>query len=422
MSYLGIAETVITATPGQERDFLRQLRQSRARTGQGGFASGWIAALGYEFGVSLLGLTPAADTLPSAFALRLDAVIAIDHRTGRAELRGRSDADLDAWIDAYGHTLRSTFSEPERGERPAPRGHPAQTAAAAEMPSAPRWRHSDDDYLARVDACRDMIRDGEAYVLCLTDTATVTGVHRTPREIYLQLRAHGAAVRGGIIATEGRALVSASPERFLSVTDVAGRRRIATHPIKGTRPRGTTPEQDAALADELVSDPKERAENLMIVDLMRNDFSAVCDPATISVSGFLRVESHPHVHQLVSSVVGALNEEAGIDDVILACFPGGSMMGTPKRRAVELLQRLEAGSRGLYSGCFGWIDDGGAAELAMTIRGIELRADPPTGTTTALVGAGGGITFDSVAQRELAEKKLKAQALLAALDWPARLP
>lgn len=231
-----------------------------------------------------------------------------------------------------------------------------------------------------------------------------------------------------IVAGE-RALVSASPERFLSAypldrggdgIDRGGGRGlgIATHPIKGTRMRGGDPARDAELAAELRADPKERAENLMIVDLMRNDLSRVCAVGTVAVDGFLRVESHPHVHQLVSTVRGVLAEGADIRDAIACCFPGGSMTGAPKRSSVDILAGLEPGPRGLYSGCFGWIDDGGAAELAMTIRSVELRGIGGA-SPRALVGAGGGVTADSDPDRELAEKHLKARPLLAVLARPA---
>uniref|UniRef100_UPI003A85DEEF anthranilate synthase component I family protein n=1 Tax=Leucobacter sp. BZR 635 TaxID=3378705 RepID=UPI003A85DEEF len=255
----------------------------------------------------------------------------------------------------------------------------------------------------------------DAYVLCLTDTVE-RETELSPLELYERLR--GGAVRGGVISIPGRALVSASPERFLSVRDGT----VSTHPIKGTRPRGQSPEQDSALAAELAADPKERAENLMIVDLMRNDLARVCEVGSVRVERFLAVETHPRVHQLVSTVAGELRADLDVCDAIAACFPGGSMTGAPKRSAVEILAGLEAGPRGLYSGCFGWIDDSGDAELAMTIRGIELRREPSDGgawgdgaTARAFVGAGGGITIDSDPVAERRERDLKAAAMLAIL-------
>ena len=153
----------------------------------------------------------------------------------------------------------------------------------------------------------------------------------------------------------------------------------------------------------------------MIVDLMRNDLSRVCAPESVRTEGFQRVESHPHVHQLVSTVTGTLRPGLDVFDAIESCFPGGSMTGAPKRRAVEILAAVEGAPRGLYAGCFGWIDRGGAAELAMTIRSVELRGGGIL-PGMALIGAGGGITIDSDPTRELAESRLKARAALAALQ------
>ena len=397
VSYFGVAEQVLEAQPGAEREFLAGLGEARALAAgasDGAFHTGWVAALSYEFGVAFAGVTPAADDVAPAFALRLDVVLAL---TGdRLELRADTAEAIEAWLARYARVLDT------QGAR--------ETARQRGTAAAPaRWRRSGADYAEQVAACQRSIAAGDAYVLCLTDTATREG-RFDPVDIYARLRAPGAATRGGVIVAGDRALVSASPERFLSVRG----RRVATHPIKGTRPRGHDAASDRALAAELAADPKERAENLMIVDLMRNDLSRVCDAGSVGVRAFLQVEVHPHVHQLVSSIEGRLREGLGAIDAVAACFPGGSMTGAPKRRAIELLAVLEAGPRGLYSGCFGWFDDAGDAELAMTIRGVELRGllSP---TQRALVGAGGGVTTDSDPAREVAEKDLKAASILAAL-------
>lgn len=526
-SYLGAATEVRTAVPGREREFLDELRaadhvlgsppEARFRSDtapapgstpeplsaalenpspdlealagedsiRGGFHSGWVTVFGYEFGVALLGLEPARDDAAPAFALRTSAVLAIDHTSGRAELRGANAEQIDAWAAELqaaspgGSTWERESSPvrvpPDRHDAPERRvaSQLREALVVREIPSGlevsddASWRCSDDEYLARIDACKEAIADGEAYVLCLTDTATALG-NLDPLELYERLRGSGAATRGGVIVAGERALVSASPERFLSARRTRhGRRTVTTHPIKGTRPRGATPEADTAFAAALAADPKERAENLMIVDLMRNDLSRVCEPGTVRVDGFLRVETYPHVHQLVSTVSGTLRAGAGgaessgadVFEAITACFPGGSMTGAPKHRAVEILSALEQGPRGLYSGCFGWIDSGGDAELAMTIRSVELRRalDDAEGTGHAedsentggteeaeaargtgrsgapgeaeragrlwetRVGAGGGITADSFPAQELAEKHLKAMPLLSLLG-EHRLP
>ena len=432
-SLLGIAAEVRVAERGREREFLEGLRDDAgdaagdpaddpAASSRG--MQRWVVALGYEFGQALLGLDPAPDDAAPAVALRLDAALVLDHARGVTELRAPSEAEIDDWLAHYGAVLTPHAStlpgesalpidmSAEHLERP----ERAAGARRGDAETAAGWRKIPAEYQAEVEACRAAIRDGDAYVLCLTDTAETPAAGVDPLDLYLRLRRdRDPAVRGGVLVAGERALVSASPERFLSVTGS----RIATHPIKGTRPRGATPEEDARLAAELGADPKERAENLMIVDLMRNDLSRVCEPGTVATTGFLRVETHPYVHQLVSTVEGRLTPGLDAIDAIEACFPGGSMTGAPKRRAVEILRDLEGGSRGLYSGCFGWLGADGdgisEAELAMTIRSVELRG-LGTLTATARVGAGGGITIDSDPAREEAERRLKAAPLLRALS------
>ncbi|WP_209704118.1 anthranilate synthase component I family protein [Leucobacter exalbidus] len=421
VSYFGATEHIIECARGSERKFLTHLRNEQDRRyrrdghshrhshedPQGsipatavrdGFHGGWVTALSYEFGVALTDLTPAIDDEPPAFALRLDAVLALTGDT--LELRAHTHEALAAGIQYYA----SVIARARRGMRSQVR---ADTAHLAQTDIA--WRRSGAAYETQVAKCQQAITAGDAYVICLTDSARTNG-HFDPIDIYTRLRRLGTATRGGIISTGHRALISASPERFLSVRN----REISTHPIKGTRPRDADSNRDQALAAELANDPKERAENLMIVDLMRNDLSRVCAPGSVGVREFLRVEQHPHVHQLVSTVAGQLADGLDVFDAIAACFPAGSMTGAPKRRAMQLLGELEAAPRGLYAGCFGWLDDGGDAELAMTIRGVELRGLAGA-RQTALVGAGGGITADSDPASEHAEKDLKAAAVLAAL-------
>lgn len=427
VSYFGVTERVLVAAHGREQEFLDQLRDSAPPEdlapsvspsaslrdeAPGAFRAGWVTALSYEFGVALLGLDPATDDAAPGFALRLDAVLVLIE--DRLELRANTEADIEAWLASFGPLLeadnkpgsRLNASSPESATKGPATKEPVTTEPAA---TEPQWRRSGADYAAQVAACQRAIAAGDAYVMCLTDSARIEG-RFDPVDIYARLRRSGTATRGGVICAGDRALVSASPERFLSVSG----REILTHPIKGTRPRSADAARDRALAAELAADPKEQAENLMIVDLMRNDLSRVCDAGSVGVRSFLKVEQHPHVHQLVSTVVGCLTAGRGAVDALEACFPGGSMTGAPKRRVVELLGALEAGPRGLYSGCFGWIDDSGDAELAMTIRGVELRGLSEQ-NQVALVGAGGGVTADSDPERERAEKDLKAASILTAL-------
>ncbi len=382
-SYLGTGDEVLVAQAGREHEFLETLRGRQVSRGASKpatheFRSGWVVAFSYEFGVNLMGAPSAQGSGgPLAIAMRVDSVASVEARAFETDPLG------------------------------------AGTSNRAAVPYT--WRSSTDEYERQVEACKAAIHRGDAYVLCLTDTAesTVEGSY-PPLSLYERLRASSHATRGGVIVAGEHALVSASPERFLSVRG----RRVSTHPIKGTRPRGSTPVSDSELAAELANDTKERAENLMIVDLMRNDLSRVCEIGSVSVDRFLEVETHARVHQLVSTVSGELAPDRDVFDALITCFPGGSMTGAPKRSAVTILSELERGPRGLYSGCFGWIDDSGDAELAMTIRGVQLRSllgSNFSGGAQVLVGAGGGITADSDAKRERAERDLKAAAVLAAI-------
>ncbi len=271
-------------------------------------------------------------------------------------------------------------------------------------------RHTPDEYAALIGRCREAIRAGDAYQLCLTTRFEVPGAHDAVAT-YLRLRTATPAHHGGFVRIDDRALLSASPETFLH----AAGGRIRTRPIKGTRPRGADAVSDAALAAELVASPKERAENVMIVDLMRNDLSRVCEPGSVRVEGLWEVESYPAVHQLVSTVSGRAAAGLTVARLWEAAFPAGSMTGAPKLSAMTLLHELESGRpRGVYSGCFGFVGADGAMDLAMVIRTIVIDGDG------AAIGAGGGITWGSEADAEVDEVATKARAPLAALG--AELP
>ena len=421
VSRLGISDEALVAVPGQEPQFLNSLSQRLSQTYTGAraetpFASGWAVVLSYEFGRGLLGFdTRGGDAhgahlfgaAPHGIALRIPVVLSINHEDESAEITGPPE-QVDAWLRSYGDGCAAAAAASSEASTASEHGHRGQQRRQHSKVHTyvSDWRLSGGQYRAAVTQCREHIREGDAYVLCLTDTATVPTT-MSPLTAMRELRAHRSALRAGLISGTEWALVSASPERFVSVRD----RIVTTHPMKGTRPRAEHPREDRRLAHDLQTDAKERAENLMIVDLMRNDLHRVCEPDTVTVENFLTVETHAEVHQLVSSVTGKLQVGRNICDVIAALFPGGSMTGAPKHRAVELLTRLEGGPRGLYAGTFGWIDDSGDSEFAMTIRSIEF--DLTSGV--ARVGSGGGVTADSDPEREFAEKELKAAALLAVL-------
>jgi para-aminobenzoate synthetase component 1 len=365
----------------------------RAYPGFDGFRLGVVGWVGYEVREETTGVAVTRRSRhPEAAFLRVDRALVIDVESGRADLLALGDrwaGDLAAWRD----DLAARLADP-----PPPA---AGSSSAAEV----RWRDDEATYLENVRACLDAIREGETYQICLTTMAEVDGSFDEVAS-YLALRAASSSHHGGFLRIAGTSLLSASPERFLEV-DADG--VVRTRPIKGTRPRASVQVADEELAAELEESEKERAENVMIVDLMRNDLSRVCELGSVAVTSLLAVESYPAVHQLVSEVEGRLRAGLTAVDALGACFPAGSMTGAPKIRATQILDTLEAGPRGLYAGTFGFFGYDGQADLAMVIRSIVMDADG------ASVGAGGGITTLSIPDEEYAEMRLKARAPLAAL-------
>jgi para-aminobenzoate synthetase component 1 len=365
----------------------------RAYPGFDGFRLGVVGWVGYEVREETTGVAVTRRSRhPEAAFLRVDRALVIDVESGRADLLALGDrwaGDLAAWRD----DLAARLADPP----PPTAGSPS----AAEV----RWRDDEATYLENVRACLDAIREGETYQICLTTMAEVDGSFDEVAS-YLALRAASSSHHGGFLRIGGTSLLSASPERFLEV-DAEG--MVRTRPIKGTRPRASIQVADEELAAELEESEKERAENVMIVDLMRNDLSRVCELGSVAVTSLLAVESYPAVHQLVSEVEGRLRAGLTAVDALGACFPAGSMTGAPKIRATQILDTLEAGPRGLYAGTFGFFGYDGQADLAMVIRSIVMDVDG------ASVGAGGGITTLSIPDEEYAEMRLKARAPLAAL-------
>ncbi|WP_431791325.1 anthranilate synthase component I family protein [Microbacterium paraoxydans] len=361
------------------------------------FRGGWVGWRDYESGAVRAGAPVATDPEPEARTwLRVTMAVAFDHAAHRLWLLAPEEEarEGECW-------LQSLLSDA---------GPEALTPRAVEVRHVAEARHTPVAYEQLIDRCRDLIHAGIAYQLCLTTRFTVPGTH-DPVAVYERLRAATPAHHGGFLRIGGRALLSASPEQFLH----AGGGVIRTRPIKGTRPRGADAVTDAALAAELAADPKERAENVMIVDLMRNDLSRVCVPGSIRVEGLWEIESYPAVHQLVSTVSGTAAEGTTVGALLEAAFPAGSMTGAPKLSAMTQLYELEGGPRDIYAGCFGYIGVDGALDLAMVIRSIVVDEE------AAFVGAGGGITWGSVPAAEVREVATKARAPLAALgaEMPA---
>jgi para-aminobenzoate synthetase component 1 len=400
MSYLGVAASLTTEFDGPVLDWLqRQTRDVDTSAVATGFALGWVGWLGYELRAETMG-EPIAhrSRTPDAAWMFVDRCLAFDHATGDVTLLALDD------VDDYRAEVEAALAATERVE-PNSRVEPVETSPPpAAVPTA-TWAYSDPEYLAMIAECQAAIRDGDAYQLCLTTEVRVDA-RPEPFATYLALRGSSPTHHGALLVAGGVALLSASPESFLSVSPEGV---VETRPIKGTRPRGRSVLDDERLRSELESSAKERAENLMIVDLMRNDLGRICRVGSVTVTSLLQIESYAQVHQLVSTVRGELADDTTAVDAIRACFPAGSMTGAPKLSATRLLDRLERRPRGVYSGAFGYLGLDGALDLAMVIRSIVIDESGCT------IGTGGGITALSVAEEELAEANLKAAALLAVL-------
>ncbi len=402
--------TVSVGRPGESpvttsEDILELLDESLAQFGDvrprhpeaTDFSLGWVGWLGYEYGAAANGIPVARTRVPDAAMLFVERAVVFDHAAHSVELIALDEDGAAEWAEGLQTQLAASVPPPPRS-RPR-QDHPASGEAVL------RWRHDDVHYLGLIRDCQEAIRRGDAYQLCLTNEATVEKTV-DPVEAYLRLRTSSPTHHGGLLKFGDIALLSASPEQFLSITPG---RRIRTKPIKGTRPRGTTVSRDLDLRAELEASDKERAENVMIVDLMRNDLGKVCVVGSVEVHHLLAVESYAQVHQLVSTVEGTLADGVGPLQAVAACFPAGSMTGAPKISAMRILHDLEKGPRGIYSGCFGYLGLDGSVDLAMVIRSIVV------GPERASIGAGGGITALSVPEEELDEVAVKARALIAAL-------
>ncbi|MCW2759578.1 MAG: anthranilate synthase component family protein, partial [Nocardioidaceae bacterium] len=285
-----------------------------------------------------------------------------------------------------------------------PVGSPAPRPAATDPPPS---------YVRAFERVQEHLHAGNSYEVNLTYRDRVRS-DIDPETAYLRLRAASPAPYAGYLRHGWRDgdvhLLSSSPERYASIDR---ERTLVARPIKGTTPRGATPEEDERLRRLLTEDPKLRAENLMITDLLRNDLALVCDVGTVEVPGLMEVESYASVHQLVTTVRGRLRPEVGSVDAVRALFPAGSMTGAPKRRTMEVIDEVEADPRGVYAGAFGWLSADGRADLGVVIR--SLVAVPRAGRWDYTLGTGGGITVRSDLLEEWRETTWKAERLRAVL-------
>ncbi len=364
------------------------------------FNCGFVGYFGYELKADCEGNAAHSSSMPDASFVFADRLIAFDHleqctyvlcvaEPGSAE-------EADRWIAETSLRLASL----------APIKAAEWDGAELEQPVPLQLSRSHEQYLQDIATCKQRLIEGETYEICLTNKITAE-VSVDPLALYRTLRRINPAPFSAYLRFGSSAIVSSSPERFLSV----GRDRwVEAKPIKGTCPRGETPAEDVRLAEQLRLDEKSRAENLMIADLLRNDLGVVCEVGTVHVPNLMHIETYETVHQLVSTVRGLLRDDVEPPDGIRACFPGGSMTGAPKKRTMEIIDELEGEARGVYSGAIGYLGLSGGCDLNIVIRTIVVEGD------RASLGVGGAIVMQSDAEEEYQETLLKARAPIAAID------
>jgi para-aminobenzoate synthetase len=373
-----------------------------------GFCGGYVGFLGYEARADCGAPAGHRARTPDACWLFADRIVVADHERQQAWLIALHDRDgPDA--QAAADWLRQTESALAGLRRPAAAsGSRAAPPKLGGLDAAERWlARPRDRYLADIAACQRALVAGESYEICLTNALhlPVTG---DGFGFYRRLRRVNPAPYAAYLRFDGVQVACSSPERFLTI----GPGPVAeARPIKGTAPRGPTPDEDAREAAALAADPKNLAENLIVTDLLRNDLGRVCTPGSVHVPELASVQTCPGVHHLVSVIRGQLRAGAGAVDCLQACFPGGSMTGAPKLRTMQILDELEEQARGVYSGTLGYLSCTGRADLNIVIRTAVLAG------RHWHIGTGGAIVLDSDPGTEYREMLLKAAPLLR--TWQA---
>jgi para-aminobenzoate synthetase len=405
----------------------------------GDFTLGWLGCLGYELKRETGGSDVTSPT-PDAALIFAGRAVVVDHVEGTVWLLALEAPDADNWLAAARSAVNATTTNASAAATaPAPAtlapATPARGSNGVELPGAPAFSSRDTEvsYKQKIAAAQHEIHEGNSYEVCLTTmlTARLPATAAAPWPTYLALRRRNPAPFASYLRFGGLTVASTSPERFLRITSDGGMR---AEPIKGTRRRGADPEQDRELRENLAASLKDRAENIMIVDLLRNDLSHFAEPGSVTVSRLCEIESYATVHQMVSTIDAQLMPGSPRAEAVAACFPAGSMTGAPKISTMAILDRLEDGPRGLYSGAIGYFSLNGATDLAVAIRtlvtytgdgaegtygtageGTAGNGSEEAATAELTLGVGGAITADSVPDEEYDEIRAKAHGVLSAL-------
>lgn len=396
--------TVGTATATIPGPFFRWLdsawgrRAVRAPQGyECQFTLGWLGFLGYELKRETGGSDVQAPT-PDAALLFAGRAVVLDHHQQAVWLLALEAPDADAWLQEARTAVGTAVDPGDDGRQPLP--GPGFTS-----------RDSATDYKRKIAESQHQISQGNSYEVCLTTMLQAPAGGLDPWATYLELRRRNPAPFASFLRFGPLVAASTSPERFLRIASDGGMR---AEPIKGTRRRAADPDEDLTLRHDLETSLKDRAENIMIVDLLRNDLSHFAVPGSLTVSRLCAIESYATVHQMVSTIDAQLIPGAPRAEAVAVAFPAGSMTGAPKISTMGILDQLEAGPRGLYSGAIGYFSLNAATDLAVVIRTLVVSPADGGGKVLSL-GVGGAITADSNADDEYDEIRTKAFGVLSTL-------
>jgi anthranilate synthase component I len=352
------------------------------------FTGGWLVYLGYELAAEIEPrlVLPRSPDATVALAIRVPAALVRDRERGRA------------WLVA------------ERGYEELLERFAADAEDAGAPPAWPGLIRMEEEEPARFEAAvgraLEYIAAGDVYQANLSRRwQGQTRAPVSPASLYRRLRAANPSPFAALLRDGDFAVISSSPERLLSVQDG----RISTRPIAGTRPRGVSAAEDAALIRSLIDNEKERAEHVMLIDLERNDLGRVCIGGSVVVDEYMAVETYAHVHHIVSNVSGRKLENVSPIEIVRAMFPGGTITGCPKVRCMEIIAELEGAGRGAYTGSIGYLNLDGSCDFNILIRTMTAQG------ATVSFRAGAGIVADSKPGQELAETRAKAEGLKRAL-------
>ncbi|MEV6346732.1 anthranilate synthase component I [Actinoplanes sp. NPDC051851] len=395
---VALRETVAALTGGGEPD-----------AGLPPLTGGMVGYLSYDLvrRFERLPATTADDVpLPELGMMLATDLVVLDHHEGSALLVANAvlaeGADETARRAAYHHAVGRLDAMTTALSRPTP---PMISTVERLTAGEPVSRTAPGDFQKSVEQAKEAIRAGECFQIVVGQRFE-RPTDANALDVYRVLRATNPSPYMYLLRFDDFDIVGSSPEAHLKVS---ANRTALLHPIAGTRWRGATPEQDAALAAELLADPKERSEHVMLVDLGRNDLGRVCEPGSVEVPEFARIERYSHVMHIVSTVVGELRADRTAFDALAATFPAGTLSGAPKVRAMEIIEELEPTRRGLYGGTVGYFGFAGDMDMAIAIRTALIKDG------VAYVGAGAGIVADSDPAAEEQETRNKAAAVLAAI-------